>query len=100
MNETTAVLGVLKDTLALTSESEDKEAKVDAVRSVSNKWVAKYRRNANFTGRPSYGNTYSAINALLGHYNNFGSNTLFPKKRVERVSKEVDDAGRALARGR
>ena len=100
VNETTAVLGVLKDTLALTSESEDKEAKVDAVRSVSNKWVAKYRRNANFTGRPSYGNTYSAINALLGHYNNFGSNTLFPKKRVERVSKEVDDAGRALARGR
>ena len=65
-----------------------------------NKWVAKYRRQSNYQGRPSYGNTYSAINAVLGHYNNFGANTLFPKRRLERVVKEVDDAGRALGRGR
>lgn len=28
--------------------------------------VAKYRRDAVFSGRPSYGNTYSAVNALAG----------------------------------
>ena len=96
----TEVLGVLKQTLALTNESTDADVVVESVRNESNKWVAKYRRQSNFNGRPSYGNTYSAINAVLGHYNNFGSGTLFPKRRLERVVKEVDDAGRALSRGR
>ena len=96
----TEILGVLKQTLALTNESTDADVVVESVRNESNKWVAKYRRQSNFNGRPSYGNTYSAINAVLGHYNNFGSGTLFPKRRLERVVKEVDDAGRALSRGR
>ena len=84
----------------MTSESADAERIVDSVRTESNKWVAKYRRQSNYQGRPSYGNPYSAINAILGHYNNFGANPLFPKRRLERVVKEVDDAGRALGRGR
>ena len=25
------------------------------------------------TGKPSYGNVYSALNAVSGHYNNFGT---------------------------
>merc|ERR1711871_339645 len=100
VSDTTEVLGVLKQTLALTNESTDADVVVESVRNESNKWVAKYRRQSNFNGRPSYGNTYSAINAVLGHYNNFGSGTLFPKRRLERVVKEVDDAGRALSRGR
>mmetsp|Transcript_13703 Transcript_13703/g.26274 ORF Transcript_13703/g.26274 Transcript_13703/m.26274 type:complete len:188 (+) Transcript_13703:179-742(+) len=100
VEDTTQVLGALKATLDLTSESADAERIVDSVRTESNKWVAKYRRQSNYQGRPSYGNTYSAINAILGHYNNFGANTLFPKRRLERVVKEVDDAGRALGRGR
>merc|ERR1711977_39853 len=100
VEDTTQVLGALKATLDLTSESADAERIVDSVRTESNKWVAKYRRQSNYQGRPSYGNTYSAINAILGHYNNFGASTLFPKRRLERVVKEVDDAGRALTRGR
>ncbi|QDZ22019.1 photosystem II lipoprotein Psb27 [Chloropicon primus] len=99
VNDTTEVLGVLKSTLALTNESTDSDQVVNAVRQESNKWVAKYRRS-DYIGRPSYGNTYSAINAVLGHYNNFGPDTLFPRRRLERVVKEVDDAGRALSRGR
>ena len=86
--------------MALTSESTDADVVVESARNEANKWVAKYRRASDYTGRPSYGNTYSAINAVLGHYNNFGSSTLFPKRRLERVVKEVDDAGRALSRGR
>jgi len=99
-NDTTQVLEILKATVELTSDSTNKEAVVDSVRTESNKWVAKYRRQSNFQGRPSYGNTYSAINAVLGHYNNFSASTLFPKRRLERVVKEIDDAGRALSRGR
>ena len=100
VNDTTQVLEVLKATVELTSDSTNKETVVDSARTESNKWVAKYRRQSNFQGRPSYGNTYSAINAVLGHYNNFSATTLFPKRRLERVVKEIDDAGRALSRGR
>ena len=81
------MLGALKTTLELTADSENKETTVDNVRTEANKWVAKYRRQNKFSGRPSYGNTYSAINAVLGHYNNFGASTLFPKRRLERVVK-------------
>jgi photosystem II Psb27 protein len=98
--DTGVVLGALKSTLELTAESQNREDTVASVRDEANKWVAKYRRQSKFSGRPSYGNTYSAINAVLGHYNNFGASTLFPKRRLERVVKEVDDAGRALTRGR
>jgi len=32
-------------------------------------------------------NTYSALNALAGHYNSFGATAPIPKKRLERLSK-------------
>lgn len=45
-------------------------------------------------------NAYSALNALAGHYNNFGTNAPIPKKRLERIEKELDDALRFVTRGR
>ncbi len=70
------------------------------MRQATNTWVAKYRRDNQFSGKPSYGNTYSALNAVAGHYNSFGSDTPLPKKRLDRVVKELDDADKLLARGR
>jgi hypothetical protein len=32
-------------------------------------------------------NTYSALNALAGHYNSFGATAPVPKKRMERIQK-------------
>ena len=32
-------------------------------------------------------NTYTALNALAGHYNNFGPGAPVPKKRLDRVNK-------------
>ena len=43
---------------------------------------------------------YSALNALAGHFNSFGSDTPLPKKRFERVQKEVEDTAKFLERGR
>lgn len=38
-------------------------------------------------------NTYSALNALAGHFNSFGVEAPLPKKRLERVQKvQVLDA--------
>lgn len=45
-------------------------------------------------------NTYSALNAVAGHYNNFGTKYIFPAKRAERVMKELSDAEQLLTRGR
>ena len=70
------------------------------MRQATNTWVAKYRRDNQFSGKPSYGNMYSALNAVAGHYNSFGSDTPLPKKRLDRVVKELDDADKLLARGR
>ena len=53
--------------------------------------TTKYKKNRN---------TYSALNAVAGHYNSFGADTPLPKKRLDRVVKELEDADKLLARGR
>jgi len=70
------------------------------VRDDINTWVARYRRNTKYGGRPSYSNTYSVCNALAGHYNSFGNEAAIPKKRLERMVKELADAELLLSRGR
>ena len=45
-------------------------------------------------------NTYTALNALAGHFNSFGTTAPLPKKRLERIQKELDDATKMLGRGR
>jgi hypothetical protein len=35
----------------------------------------------------SCSNTYSALNALAGHYNSFGATAPIPKKRLDRLTK-------------
>lgn len=45
------------------------------------------RRDTSFNGRPSYGNTYAAVNAITGHINSFGYTQPLPKKRSERIVK-------------
>lgn len=74
-------------------------AAVDKTRQVTNAWVAKYRRSG-VVGRASYGNTYAALNAVAGHYNNFGTKYPLPAKRAARALKELDDATLLLDRGR
>lgn len=45
------------------------------------------RSDAEFSGRPSYGNVYAAVNAMAGHLNSFGPTAPVPKKRLERMLK-------------
>eukprot|EP00879_Flechtneria_rotunda_P001299 GHRR01001448.1.p1 GENE.GHRR01001448.1~~GHRR01001448.1.p1 ORF type:complete len:185 (+),score=53.32 GHRR01001448.1:137-691(+) len=99
-NETNDILGKVNTVLAIGKDDPSKEDRVKALRKEINTWVAKYRRDDKFAGRPSYGNTYSALNALAGHYNSFGATTPIPKKRLERLTKELNDAQLLLTRGR
>ncbi|GLC39631.1 hypothetical protein PLESTB_001725500 [Pleodorina starrii] len=99
-SETSAILGKVKVTLALDKDDPAKEDSVKSLRKDINSWVAKYRREPKVSGKPSFGNTYSALNALAGHFNSFGATAPIPKKRLERLQKELDDATTLLSRNR
>ena len=61
--------------------TEGREESINTTRNMTNAWVAKYRRDNKTTGKPSYGQVYSALNAVSGHFNNFGTKYPFPAKR-------------------
>ena len=90
----------MQEVMALERDAPDREAKIKAAKKEGVDWVAKYRRQPEFAGRPSYGNTYGAINAVAGHYNSFGYAAPISKKRSARIVQELGDAERALKRGR
>jgi photosystem II Psb27 protein len=98
-SDTSAVLGEVKKYLDLPKDDPSREEFVLGLRDSINSWVAKYRRS-DFTGKQSFGNTYTTLNALAGHFNSFGNGQPLPKKRFERAVKEVGDAEKQLARGR
>jgi hypothetical protein len=51
----TEVISAVKTTLALDRDDPTKADAITALRKQTNDWVAKYRRDASFAGRPSYG---------------------------------------------
>eukprot|EP00877_Chromochloris_zofingiensis_P014931 jgi/Chrzof1/9692/Cz04g12110.t1_PSB27A[v5.2] len=113
--DTAAILASVDDAIKLPKDDPARDEKIKTIRTGINSWVAKYRRDAKFSGKPSYGNTYSVLNALAGHYNSFGTQASIPKKRLDRLQKadlatarislivpmqEVADAQLLLSRGR
>ena len=94
------MLGKVEGVLSLGKDDPARDEAVKSLRTDINAWVATYRRDPTFAGRPSYGNTYSVLNALAGHFNSFGTKAPFPKKRLERVEKEIADGKLFLTRGR
>lgn len=97
---TSEVIKTVQTALALAKDDPGRADAIGKVREETTKWVAKYRRDSTFQGRASYGNTYSALSALAGHYNSFGPETNVPKKRLDRLTKELADAEKLIARGR
>lgn len=98
--KTASMISNLQTAMSLERDDPNREEFLKGVRSEANNWVAKYRRDNDFSGRASFGNTYAAVNALTGHVNSFGYQQPVPKKRAERIVKELEDASRLLERGR
>jgi len=98
--ETTAIIAQVKATLEMAPGAEGREESINQTRQMTNAWVAKYRRDNKTTGKPSYGQVYSALNAVSGHFNNFGTKYPFPAKRKDRVFAEFESAELLLSRGR
>jgi hypothetical protein len=81
------VITNVRSAALLERNAPNREETMNEVRKEINDWVARYRRDTSFSGRPSYGNTYSAVNAVAGHLNSFGPTAPIPKKRLERLIK-------------
>jgi len=99
-NTTQGIIEEVRTTLALARDDDSKGPAVEQLRKDTNQWVASYRRDQSYSGRISYSNMYSALNAIAGHYNSFGTSYPIPKKRLDRILQECDVAEKALARGR
>ncbi|GHP07275.1 hypothetical protein PPROV_000601600 [Pycnococcus provasolii] len=87
-------------TIQLAKDDPSRAAAIQALRKEINTYVAAYRREDRVLGRPSFGNTYSALNAIAGHYNSFGTKTNLPKKRMDQVLTELDKAKEQVERDR
>jgi photosystem II Psb27 protein len=90
----------IRAALELPANTDEREAAMSGVKKQTVAWVSAYRRDPKFAGRPSFSQMYSAVNALDGQLVSFGLKANFPAKRLERMMKSIDDAERALKRGR
>lgn len=98
--ETKDVINQVKITIDLEKSNPNASAAVAALRETSNSWVAKYRREKQLAGKPSFSNMYSVLNAISGHYISFGPTSPIPAKRKARILEEMDVAEKALSKGR
>ncbi|MQL77725.1 hypothetical protein Taro_010133 [Colocasia esculenta] len=98
--ETTEMIGKVRFTIAMERGDPNVATAVADLREASNTWVAKYRREKELLGRPSFRDMYSALNAISGHYISFGPTAPIPAKRKTRILEEMDTAEKALQRGR
>merc|ERR1719473_451588 len=98
--ETSSLADLAREVSTMPKDADGKEQKVESLRAAINGWVAKYRREPKFGGRPSYNNMYSAVNALSGHFNTFGPTAPVPRKRLDRVLYELDQTSLFLGKGR
>ncbi|KAK4792419.1 hypothetical protein SAY86_022854 [Trapa natans] len=100
VKETGVVIEKVRKTINMDRNDPNVADAVADLRETSNSWVAKYRREKALLGRPSFRDTYSALNAVSGHYISFGPTAPIPAKRRVRILEEMDTAEKALLRGR
>ncbi|KNA22485.1 hypothetical protein SOVF_033830 [Spinacia oleracea] len=100
VKETKEVISKVRSTLNKNKSDPDVADAVTELRATSNFWVAKYRKEKNLLGRPSFRDMYSALNAVSGHYISFGPTSPIPAKRRARILEEMDSVEKALLRGK
>jgi photosystem II Psb27 protein len=100
VTSTADLIAKSQEVIATPTGDDALEGRVDSLKVAINAWVAQYRRDDRFAGRPSFSNMYSAVNALSGHYNSFGVTSRIPKKRLDRIEAEVAQANKFLQMGR
>ena len=69
--QTSKMIANMKAALEMPTDDPNKEETMKALRQETITWVSAYRRDPKFSGRPSYSNLYTAINALDGQVSSF-----------------------------
>ncbi|KAK6919530.1 Photosystem II Pbs27 [Dillenia turbinata] len=100
IKDTSEVINKVRTTINMQKSDPNIADAVAELRETSNTWVAKYRREKALLGRPSFRDIYSALNAVSGHYISFGPTAPIPAKRKARILEEIDNAEKAISRGR
>ena len=98
--DTQHIIETATATIQLAKDDPNRAVAIQGLRKEINTYVASYRREDRVLGRPSFGNTYSALNAIAGHYNSFGTKVNLPKKRMDQVLAELEKAGEQVSRDR
>lgn len=99
-SETGKIIADMSSALEMAVDDPAREEALKSLRKETVTWVSAYRRDPKYSGRPSYSNLYTAVNALDGQLNSFGYTSKVPAKRLDRILKEVSDANKQLQRGR
>lgn len=96
--DTLSVVSALREAIDKPSNGpENAQNRADS-RLLINDFVARYRRDRNVSGLPSFTTMQTALNSLAGHYSSFPNRPL-PEKLKARLTKEFRQVESALKRG-
>ena len=98
VEDTISVSKNLRELIELPQE-EGRSAEVEKeARVLINEYMSRYRPKPQINGLSSFTTMQTALNSLAGHYANY-TNRPLPSTLQERLTKELEKAERAVARG-
>jgi len=96
--DTLTLISSLREAIALEEGTPEKAAAQAAARQNINDFIARYRRDDSTAALPSFTTMSTALNALAGHYSNYGNRPLSGKLK-DRLEQEFTQVEAALSRG-
>lgn len=91
------VINNLRTAIELPEGTPEKAQAQATAKNTIYEFIARYRRDENVTGRPSFTTMQTALDALAGYYNSYGNRPL-SKKLKTRLEQEFKQVERALNR--
>ncbi len=98
VDDTTALIDSLRDSIALPKDAPDKIALQDQAKQKINSFASRYRRDTSVSNLSSFATMRTALNALAGHYSAY-PNRPVPQKLQDRLEQEFKQVESALQRG-
>ncbi|MBL1208173.1 MAG: photosystem II protein Psb27 [Geminocystis sp. GBBB08] len=99
-DDTLSVLETLTTAIELPTDAdiETKKATQKEARNQINDYIARYRKNSNYSGLKSFTTMQTALNSIAGYYTSYGNRPL-PEKLKTRLNQEFKQVEFALKKG-
>ncbi|HJN36448.1 MAG: photosystem II protein Psb27 [Prochlorococcus sp.] len=98
VDDTVALARSLQETIAMPQDAEGHAEAESEARAIINAYTARYRPRDSVNNLSSFTTMQTAVNSLVGHYNNYANRPL-PEALQERLNKELTKAERSALRG-